>query len=103
LGQGRVCGGAHLVPLYHETHAMTFPRGEIVRLRARAFTHLISKVRVHEDGVKPIKPEAKCDWARGGCSGAQFPRLCGKPIHRGASNQNREGQVLGVQYPTLNF
>ena len=27
-------------------------------------------VRVCEDGVKPIKPEAKCDWARGGCAGA---------------------------------
>jgi hypothetical protein len=61
----------------------------------------ISEIRVCEDGVKLIKPEAKCDWARDGCSGAQFPRLCGKPVHRGASNQNREGQVLGVQYPTL--
>ena len=28
-------------------------------------------VRVYEDGVKPIKPEAKCDWARGGCAGAK--------------------------------
>jgi hypothetical protein len=74
-----------------------------VRLRARAFTHLISKVRVCEDGVNPFKPEAECDWARGRCSGAQFPCLCGKPVHRGASNQNREGQVLGVQYPTLLF
>ena len=26
-------------------------------------------VRVLADGVKPIKPEAKCDWARGGCAG----------------------------------
>ena len=34
-------------------------------------TLLISKVRVCEDGVKPIKPEAKCDWARGGCAGAK--------------------------------
>jgi len=44
-----------LVPLYPETYAMTFPRGEIVRLRARAFTLPISEVRVFEDGVKPIK------------------------------------------------
>ena len=72
-----------------------------MRLRARAFTPLISEVRVCEDGVSPSQPEAKCDWAKGGCSGAQFPRLGGKPSHRGASNQNREGQVLGVQYPTL--
>ena len=97
-----------------------------MRLRARVFTLLISKVRVFEDGVKPIKPEAKCDWARGGCSGDQFLRLGGKPFHRGANNQiarvrkhpshstrkgnckgqgrckgtNREGQVLGVQYAT---
>jgi hypothetical protein len=49
----------------------------------------------------PIKPEAKRDWGRGGCSGDKFPRLCGKPFHRGASSQNREGQVLGVQDPTL--
>jgi hypothetical protein len=80
---------------------MTFPRGEIVRLRARAFTLPISEVRVIEDGVSPSQPEAKCDWAMGGCSWAKFPRLCGKPIHRVASNQNREGQVLGVQDPTL--
>ena len=71
-----------------------------MRLRARAFTPLISEVRVLADGVKPIKPEAKCDLARGGCAGDQFLRLGGKPFHRGASNQNREGQVLGVQYPT---
>ena len=50
-----------MVPLYPETYAMTFPKGGIVRLRARAFTPLISEVRVFEDGVKPIKPEAKCD------------------------------------------
>ena len=71
-----------------------------MRLRARAFTPLISEVRVFEDGVSPSQPEAKCEWARGGCSGDQFLRLGGKPFHRGASNQNREGQVLGVQYPT---
>ena len=34
-------------------------------------TLLISEVRVFEDGVKPIKPEAKCDLARGGCAGAK--------------------------------
>ena len=56
--------------------------------------------RVCEDGVNPSQPEAKCDWARGGSEGDQFLRLGGKPFHRGASNQNREGQVLGVQYPT---
>ena len=50
--------------------------------------------------MSPSQPEAKCDWARGGCAGDQFLRLGGKPLHRGASNQNREGQVLGVQYPT---
>ena len=92
-------------------------------------TPLISGVRVCEDGVKPIKPEAKCDWARGRSEGDQFLRLGGKPFHRGASNQiarvrkqpshptrrgdckgqgrckgtNREGQVLGVQYPTPFF
>jgi len=27
--------------------------------------------RVCEDGVKPIKPEARYDWARGGCLGAK--------------------------------
>ena len=42
-----------------------------MRLRARAFTLLIPKVRVFEDGVKLIVPEAKCDWARGGCSVAK--------------------------------
>ena len=42
-----------------------------MRLRARAFTLLISKVRVFEDGVSPSQPEAKCDWARGGCAGAK--------------------------------
>jgi len=26
----------------------------------------ISEVRVIEDGVKPIKPEAKCDWPGAG-------------------------------------
>jgi len=31
-----------LVPLYPETYAMTFPRRETVRLRARALTRLIS-------------------------------------------------------------
>ena len=36
---------------------MTFPRGGIVRLRARAFTLLFSKVRVFEDGVNPSQPE----------------------------------------------
>jgi hypothetical protein len=66
--------GAHLVPLYPETYAMTFPRGEIVRLRARAFTPLISEVRDCEDGVKPIKLEAKCDWAKSGSNS-----LCKSP------------------------
>jgi len=28
-------------------------------------------VRVCEDGVSPSQPEAKCDWARGGCAGAK--------------------------------
>ena len=37
-------------------------------------TPLISEVRVYEDGVKPIKPEAKCIWARGGCAGAKTRR-----------------------------
>jgi len=37
-----------------------------MRLRAPAFTPLISEVRVIEDGVKPIKPEAKCDWPGAG-------------------------------------
>ena len=42
-------------------------------------------VRVCEDGVKLIKTEAKCDWARGGCAGAKshpfkslFPSLRGR-------------------------
>ena len=54
MGQGRVCGVAHLVPLYPETYAMTFLRGGIVRLRSLAFTLLISEIRVHEDGVNVI-------------------------------------------------
>ena len=48
-----------LVPLYPETYAMTFPRGKIVRLRARAFTLLISEIRVHEDGVNVIYPRSR--------------------------------------------
>ena len=50
-------------------------------------TPLISEVRVYEDGVSPSQPEAKCDWARGGCAGDQFLRLGGELFHRGASNQ----------------
>ena len=34
-------------------------------------TFLFSEVRVYEDGANPIKPEAKFDWARGGCAGAK--------------------------------
>ena len=70
-----------------------------MRLRARAFTLLISEVRVYEDGVKSIKPEAKCDWARGGCSGDQFLRLGGKPFHRGASNRLRGCVSTQVSQP----
>ena len=38
---------------------MTFPRGEIVRLRARAVTLLILEIRVHEDGVNVIYPRSR--------------------------------------------
>ena len=48
--------GAHLVPLFPETYAMTFPREGIVRLRALTFTPLISEIRVLEDGVNVIYP-----------------------------------------------
>ena len=75
--------------------------GPGVGVRGPNPTPLFSELRVCEDGVNPFKPEAKCDWARGGCAGVQFPRLGGKPFHRGASSQNREGQVLGVQDRTL--
>jgi len=44
-------------------------------------------VRVCEDGVKPIKPEVKCDWARGGCAGAKS-----HPFHfRVVSESTRTG------------
>ena len=34
-------------------------------------THSNLFFRVFEDGVSPSQPEAKCDWARGGCAGAK--------------------------------
>ena len=38
-------------------------------------------VRVFEDGVSPSQPEAKCDWARGGCAGAKS-HCSNPPSHR---------------------
>ena len=70
-----------------------------MRLRTRAFTLLIPKVRVFEDGVSSNSPEAKCDWARGGCAGAKshpfkslFPSLRGRGRFLLAGGEGRLGQ-----------
>ena len=56
-------------------------------------------VRVYEDGVSPSQPEAKCDWARGGCAGAKshpfkslFPSLRGRGKSNLAGGERRLGQ-----------
>jgi len=49
-------------------------------------------VRVCEDGVSPSQPEAKCDWARGGCSGAKsHPSYFSSPSLRGRGKSNLAG------------
>ena len=51
-----------LVPFYPLTYAGTFPREGIVLLRARAFTPLISEIRVIEDGVR-LSNQVPCWYA----------------------------------------
>ena len=45
--------------------------GPGVGVRGPNPTLLFSESPVLADGVSPSQPEAKCDWARGGCSGAK--------------------------------
>ena len=78
LSRGQVLGSDYLVPLYPETYAMTFPRGGIVRLRARALVPLYPEtyamtfprggiVRLRARALVPLYPETyPMTFPRGG-------------------------------------